>query len=320
MAHRRSAATDGSALNHDVSPPLNVNEKTRVKSAGDGEHDSDGTAEAVCVIVGEHVVDLLGVVVGVDVTETERSGDGVGDWGIERVCDCVFVPVADGVRDFVADAVCDGERVASWVAVGELEGGPSGRANTRELKDDPPVKVHWIATRSKRCRRTGTPLGGIYLSHACCQRNRCRDLTDAHSHLSPLGPRNLELTPSPSSLPAAPVTSIVLLSLAWTREMSGRSTSISLDGVQVLASRAFSDEGKGVHWTDDPTVELPVKIGTGPAGSMAPVTIPFAFSQAVERNHNLPALRVVRKKHLLPVRCAASGHSLALAEAWREVD
>jgi len=166
MAHRRSAATDGSALNHDVSPPLNVNAKTRVKSAGDGERDSDGTAVAVCVIVGERVVDLLGVVVGVDVADVERSCDGVGDWDTERVRDWVLraggVPVADGVRDFVADAGCDGERVASWVAVGELEGDPSGCANTRALKDAPPVKVHWIATKSKKCEKRSTLLGCIY--------------------------------------------------------------------------------------------------------------------------------------------------------------
>lgn len=310
MAHRRSAATDGSALNHDVSPPLNVNAKTRVKGAGDGERDSDGTAVAVCVIVGERVVDLLGAVVGVDVADVERSCDGVGDWDIERVFDWVLraggAPVADGVRDFVADAGCDGERerVTSWVAVGELEGDPLGCANARALKDAPPVKV---ATKSRKCEKRSTLPGCIYLSHACCQRNHLSG-QEAPRHLRDsllLSPFTLcMLCASCCTDPFAVLVncrseiciSVALVSRIWTREMSGRGTSISLDGVQVLASRAYSDEGKGVHWTDDPTIELPVKIGAGPAGSMAPVTIPFAFSQAVERNHNLPALRVVRRK------------------------
>ena len=70
-------------------------------------------------------------------------------------------------------------------------------------------------------------------------------------------------------------------------------TSISLGGARNLAQRAYPDHGKGVIWTDDPSIELPVKMGLDYPANVTPITLPVAFAKSVERNHSLPALRVV---------------------------
>lgn len=75
--------------------------------------------------------------------------------------------------------------------------------------------------------------------------------------------------------------------------MAGKSTSLSLEGVRQLSGRAYPEEGKSSLWTDDPTIELPIRLGTTFPANAPPVTVPFAFSQSVERHHSLPALRVV---------------------------
>ena len=76
--------------------------------------------------------------------------------------------------------------------------------------------------------------------------------------------------------------------------MSSGLTSISLNGARDLAERAFSAvPGKGTYWTDDATIELPIRLGTTFPANATPITVPAAFSRSVESNYSLPALRVV---------------------------
>lgn len=54
--------------------------------------------------------------------------------------------------------------------------------------------------------------------------------------------------------------------------------------------------GKNIHWTTDPTVELPIKISTDPKSPMSrpPKTVMEVFDKTVSLYPNEPALRVKR--------------------------
>ena len=78
--------------------------------------------------------------------------------------------------------------------------------------------------------------------------------------------------------------------------ISVEQVSLSLEGARLLAHRAFPDDGKGSHWTDDPSIELPIKIGPSFPSNIPPVSVPVAFTDSVKRYHSLPAMRVVRSR------------------------
>jgi long-chain-fatty-acid--CoA ligase ACSBG len=72
-------------------------------------------------------------------------------------------------------------------------------------------------------------------------------------------------------------------------------TTISLLGAKQLAHRAHPiHAGKGVYWTDDPSVELPIRLGSSPPANAQPVTLVDAITASVEKHASRPALRVKR--------------------------
>lgn len=71
------------------------------------------------------------------------------------------------------------------------------------------------------------------------------------------------------------------------------STSLSLAGAVQLAHKAHpAHAGKGVYWTDDPSVELPIRLGSH--STPPPITVIQAVTQSVSLHPSLPALRVKR--------------------------
>ena len=87
--------------------------------------------------------------------------------------------------------------------------------------------------------------------------------------------------------------------------MSGSVSLLSSDGAALLAARAYPHQrGKGALWSDDPNLELPVRVPSGPlhndasdSGSWPPATLHDAFAATVRAHSSLPALRVKRGGH-----------------------